>query len=102
MNDNTVCCQNESATEPQRDPRLSVKPNFKNSNFSKEEFSDTSSVPKTLFILFINGGSKPPPYEHNLDQKSNLVGDDILGVPFVRHNRTKSLPLRGNLVASDC
>ena len=38
-----------------RRPRRSVKPNFKNSNFSKEEFSDTSSVPKTLLILFING-----------------------------------------------
>jgi hypothetical protein len=35
-----------------------VKPNFKNSNFSKEEFSDTSPVPKTLFILFINRSSR--------------------------------------------
>ena len=32
--------------------RLSLEPIFKNSNFSKEEFSDTSSVPKTLFIYF--------------------------------------------------
>ena len=41
-----------------RRPRLSLKPNFKNSNFSKEEFSDTSSVPKTLFVLFINGSPR--------------------------------------------
>ena len=67
-----------------RRPRLSVKPNFKNSNFPKEEFSDTSPVPKTLFYLYYNGGSKPSPYDHNLGQQLNLVGDDVLGVPLIK------------------
>ena len=36
---------------------------FVNSNFSKVEFSDTSSVPKTLFILFINYKLYPHPFQ---------------------------------------
>ena len=36
---------------------------------------------------------------YNLVSPLLIVGDDILGVPFVRHNLTKSLPLSGKVAA---
>ena len=77
MNDNTVCCQNESATEPQRDPRLSLEPIFKNSNFSKEEFSDTSSVPKTLFIIYKRDAEDVDPYRFGGFSNVISVGEGL-------------------------
>ena len=56
MNDNTVCCQNVSATEPQRDPR--------------------QPAPNTM--IFTNGGSNPPPYNHQIQLPPHLFP---LGTP---------------------
>ena len=104
MNDNTVCCQNVSATEPQRDPRRPKWTGCRGANpyrflivaliffcrggvyirritippsFSCE--NATSLYTREAFVWF-------SPYYWVLPFL--IVGDDILGVPYAWRNVT--------------
>ena len=48
---------------------------FVNSNFSNVEFSDTSSVPKTLFILYLGVVEGAKPYRKILNAAQTCRGD---------------------------
>ena len=55
---------------------------FVNSNFSNVEFSDTSSVPKTLFYFIYKRRQQATALQENKKQPPNLVGTGVLDGPF--------------------
>ena len=74
MNDNTVCCQNVSATEPQRDPR---RPVYKNIIvFRADDQWSPLQILRKFYILLVG--------EHSICSRKGTGGYGIRPYGFER------------------